>query len=130
MADGKLTDKQQRFVEAFDGNATQAAIVAGYSAKSAEKLGHDLLKIPKVAQAIKKREDRKVRPLIANREARQKFWTETMQNEEVKMPDRLKASELLGKSEGDFLERRENMLSGGLAIRWADPQEAPNDGDV
>lgn len=38
---GKLTDKQQRFVEEYliDLNATQAAIRAGYSAKTANEQG-------------------------------------------------------------------------------------------
>lgn len=124
MADNKLTDKQQRFVEAYDGNATQAAIAAGYSEKSAEKLGHDLLKIPKVVAAIQKRQNKAVRPLIANREARQKFWTETMLDPEAKMPDRLKASELLGKSEGDFLDRIQHSGNVVMDMLFS---EAPED---
>lgn len=114
MAEGKLTEKQERFVEAYEGNATQAAILAGYSQKSAEKIGRDLLRNATVAKRIRERQETAIRPLIANREDRQKFWTETMNNAGVKMPDRLKASELLGKSEGDFLDRVEH--SGGLSI--------------
>ncbi len=49
-----LTAKQQRFVEEYliDLNATQAAIRAGYSAKTAEQQGHQLLKKTLVAAAI------------------------------------------------------------------------------
>jgi hypothetical protein len=49
-----LTEKQQRFVEYYliDLNATQAAIRAGYSAKSAGQQGSAMLKNPKVAEAI------------------------------------------------------------------------------
>lgn len=49
-----LTAKQQRFVEEYliDLNATQAAIRAGYSAKTAEQQGHQLLKKTLVAEAV------------------------------------------------------------------------------
>lgn len=49
-----LTDKQQRFVEEYlvDLNATKAAIRAGYSKKTAEQYGHQLLKKTSVAEAV------------------------------------------------------------------------------
>lgn len=49
-----LNDKQRRFAEEYlvDMNATQAAIRAGYSAKTAGSQGHDLLKNPEIQQAI------------------------------------------------------------------------------
>lgn len=49
-----LTAKQERFVEEYlvDLNATQAAIRAGYSAKTAEQQGSRLLGKVKVAEAI------------------------------------------------------------------------------
>ena len=54
MAAGSLTPKQQRFVEEYlvDLNATQAAIRAGYSARTAEPAGSRLLRNVKVAAAI------------------------------------------------------------------------------
>jgi phage terminase small subunit len=50
----QLTTKQQRFVEEYliDLNATQAAIRAGYSKRSAEITGCKLLRVPKVASSI------------------------------------------------------------------------------
>ena len=50
----KLTDKQAAFVQEYlvDLNATQAAIRAGYSAKSASKISGELLGKTVVAQAI------------------------------------------------------------------------------
>lgn len=52
--EGKLTPKQQRFVEEYlvDCNATQAAIRAGYSKKSAYSIGQENLKKPEVKEAI------------------------------------------------------------------------------
>ena len=50
----KLTEKQQRFVDEYliDLNATQAAIRAGYSAKTADVQGSRMLANCKVQQAI------------------------------------------------------------------------------
>ena len=52
--DDGLTAQQRRFVAEYlkDGNATQAAIRAGYSKKSAEQIGYQLLQKTSVAQAI------------------------------------------------------------------------------
>lgn len=52
----KLTDKQKRFVEEYliDLNATQAAIRAGYSIKTAEQIGFQLLNKTLVSEEIKK----------------------------------------------------------------------------
>ena len=46
---------------------------------------------------------------IMSREARQEFWTATIADTEHPIQARLKASELLGRSEGDFLERVESV---------------------
>lgn len=53
---GKLTKKQQLFVDEYliDLNATQAAIRAGYSAKTADQQGSRMLTNVKVQQAVAK----------------------------------------------------------------------------
>ena len=52
----KLTPKQARFVQEYliDLNAAQAAIRAGYSAKTARVIGHENLTRPEIAAAIEK----------------------------------------------------------------------------
>lgn len=52
-----LTPKQRRFVNEYcvDENATQAALRAGYSESGAGVQGHENLKNPKIAAAIKER---------------------------------------------------------------------------
>ncbi len=52
--DDGLTTQQRRFVAEYlkDGNATQAAIRAGYSKKSAEQIGYQLLQKTTVAHAV------------------------------------------------------------------------------
>lgn len=49
-----LTDKQRRFVDEYlvDLNATQAAIRAGYSEKTAYSIGNENLSKPEIAEAV------------------------------------------------------------------------------
>lgn len=111
MARGDLTEKQRKYVEAYAGNGVAAAIAAGYSPRSADKISRDLLRIPTIAAAIRDRERENIRPLIASRVERQEFWSNTMRDANEDARNRLKASELLGKSEGDFLDRIEHSGS-------------------
>ncbi len=52
--DNKLTTKQKVFVEEYlvDLNATQAAIRAGYSKKTAKEIGHENLTKPHIAEYV------------------------------------------------------------------------------
>ena len=118
-----LTLKQRKFVEAYTDNATAAALAAGYSPKTAYSQGQRLLKSVEIITAIKKRETKALKPLIAAREERQKFWTQMMANPDAKDMDKLRASELLAKSEGDFLERREVTVSGHIDVFLPDVRE-------
>ncbi len=54
----KLTPKQMRFVDEYmiDFNATQAAIRAGYKAKTAHAIGAENLRKPKLAEEIARRQ--------------------------------------------------------------------------
>lgn len=102
-----LTPKQKKFVEAYSGNATEAAITAGYSRNRASEIGYQLLQKTTVSDAIHEREAIESRSRIATRQERQMFWTAIMFDETREVGIRLRASELLAKSEGDFLERVE-----------------------
>ena len=55
-----LTPKQQRFVEEYliDLNAKQSAIRAGYSAKTAEQMGYQLLQKTSVQKAIQEAQNK------------------------------------------------------------------------
>ena len=54
-----LTPKQQRFVEEYliDLNATQSAIRAGYSEKTAKEIGSENLTKPNIAKAIQEAQE-------------------------------------------------------------------------
>lgn len=111
MAKDKFTVKQQKFIDLYEGNGTRAAREAGYTgddntlAVAAKKL----LRNGKILAAIKEREvkspeGKATAKRIASREDRQAFWTQILEDEKKEMKDRLKASELLGRSEADFTE--------------------------
>jgi len=123
MIKQKLTSRQRKFVALYEGNATQAAIKAGFSKKTARSQGQRLLTKVDIIKALQEREKRETGPLVANRQARQQLWTKIMLDETVEMRDRLKASELLGRSEGDFTERIVHDVTGNLAERIKEARE-------
>jgi phage terminase small subunit len=110
-----LSEKERRFVEAYmgaaAGNAAEAVRLAGYKNKTAQAAatqGSALLRKPHIAAAVLKLQESD--PLVATRKERQEFWTKAFRGElpDFDSKDRLRASELLGKASGDFLERIAN----------------------
>lgn len=114
----KLTHKQRLFVEAYQGNATAAALAAGYSEKTARSIGRENLTKPYILDAIKAREIKALSTLIAGREERQEFLTDVMRCVEEATKDRLKACDQLSKISGDYIDRHiiETPDSLGVAI--------------
>ena len=102
----QLTFKQQAFVDAYLGDIQAAADQSDLSYDYARKL----VTKPHIRRALREREQNEVRPVaIATRVQRQHFWSETMRDGECPMRERLRASELLAKSEGDFIQRIEQL---------------------
>lgn len=107
----ELTDRQARFCEEYliDLNATQAAIRAGYSEKTANEQGARLLANVSVQE--------KIAELKAERAKRTEMTQDSVIQElaavaraeikGVRAVDKLKALELLGKHLGMFVERYE-----------------------
>lgn len=112
-----LNDMQKKFIAAYMGNATEAAIAAGYSVKTARSQGQRLLTNVDIKKAIEQRETKQINGLIATREERQQFWTKIMYNDQLDMKDRLKSSELLGKSQADFTDKTELTSKDDITIR-------------
>lgn len=107
----KFTAKQQKFIDLYEGNGTKAARDSGYSGtdKALSVIANGLLGNARIVDAIKARqvkspESKELGKRIASREERQAFWTKILEDEKKEMKDRLKASELLGRSEADFTE--------------------------
>jgi len=110
----RLTERQRRFVDAYSrtGNATGAARAAGYKHPHAQ--GPRLLANVGVADALRELADAERQAAVIDREQRQAWWSAIMRGE-VEGPEgepptiteRLRASELLGKAQGDFIARHE-----------------------
>lgn len=101
-----LTDKQMRFVTEYlvDSNATQAAIRAGYSVKTAGQVGNENIKKPEIQAAI-----RVGQQVIAEETETEAEWIRRRLKEEADdrtefatHAGRIRALELLGKINGVF----------------------------
>lgn len=118
-----MTDKQKRFCDEYliDCNATQAAIRAGYSPKTAYSIGEENLKKPELKTYIDERLEQLHSEKTADAQEVLEYLTSVMRGEHteqvlrldgdgvqvvdsVQTPtrDRLKAAELIGKRYGMF----------------------------
>ena len=110
-----LTAKQERFVAEYlvDLNATQAAIRAGYSAKTAEQIGFQLLKKTSVAAALATQSEKRV----AKVELTAEYVLQGLQIEAARTGEgsshgaRVAALGLLGKYFSLFIERQEVTIT-------------------
>ena len=97
----KLTDKQQTFVEEYlvDLNATQAAIRAGYSEKTAKDIGCQNLAKLYIQDAISKAMDaRSERTAITADNVLKEIASLAFKEDEIRDNDKLKALEMLGRN--------------------------------
>ncbi len=105
-----LNHQLQAFVDVYNGSANEAAKIAGITEQYGRLLMVSLNSpsarpiAKEVQEAIRQRQSTSLAPDIANRQRRQRFWTKSMDDGALCMSDRLRASELLGKSEADFVD--------------------------
>lgn len=78
-----MTEKQKRFCDEYltDLNATQAAVRAGYSKKTAYSIGEENLRKPEIKEYIEKRMAEKESQLIANQDEVMRYLTAVMRRE-------------------------------------------------
>lgn len=114
--DKKLTPKQKAFADYYieTGNATEAAIRAGYSKKTARVIGQENLTKPAIKQYIDKRNKVIESERIASITEVKEYWTRVMRGQEkdqfgldASLQDRNKAAENLAKSYGMFINKIE-----------------------
>lgn len=128
----KLTAKQKRFCDEYliDLNATQAAIRAGYSKRSARQIADKNMSKDDIQEYINARMAEKEKDLIADQDEVLKYLTSVLRGEsksteivveglgdgmseartiqkEPSEKDRLKAAELLGKRYGIYTDKVE-----------------------
>lgn len=139
----KLTIKQRKFIESYivSGNATQAAIEAGYSKKTAAQTGNENLRKPDIMKALEKRTEELQSEKVDSQqdiieflssvrrgEVKEKLVTPSGMIVEVpaKITDRVKAAELMGKRYAMWTENRNvNATVGPVQIIDDVPDEAP-----
>ena len=80
-----MTDKQKRFCDEYlvDLNATQAAIRAGYSKKTAYSIGDENLRKPELKKYIDERIAEKQSQLIATQDEVMKYLSSVMRREKT-----------------------------------------------
>ena len=103
-----LTDERlKKLVQVYLSNGmvkSTALEEAGYSRSYSRTLGLKLYDNIRVQTAIKAEAAKTRAESIATRKQRQEFWTAIMQDATANNADRLRASEILGKSECDFVD--------------------------
>ena len=121
-----MTNKQMRFADEYliDCNATQAAIRAGYSEKTARQIGQENLSKPDIKKYIDEQLEKMQSDSVASAEEVMQYLTSVVRGQSTssvlslcgdgcqevidKAPDekeRLKAAELLGKRYGLFTDK-------------------------
>lgn len=107
----KLTPKQEKWIDEYIkcNNLTEATINAGYKLKNPRAMGYqNSIKFKDIIEQRRAELSKEIKDdSIAKLEDIFKFWTETFNDKDTKMQDRIKASELLAKSKGAFVEKRE-----------------------
>lgn len=144
----KMTEKQKRFCDEYliDLNATQACIRAGYSKKTANRIGTENLSKPVIKEYIEERLKEKEKSLIATQDEVLQYLTSVLRGEsesEVivvegcgdgvsnarrvrKKPDekdRLKSAEQLAKYFGLNVQKIEGSLTLPVVIKDDIPDE-------
>ena len=118
MAEPKLTLKQRRFIEEYliDFNATQAAIRAGYSEKTAYSVGHENLSKPEIKSEIDRLTAQMTEKAIVTKEmVLQGLLDEArMYDDGASHSARVSAWAHLGKHLGIFMDKVE--LSGKVEV--------------
>lgn len=113
-----LTPRQAAFAQAYarHGVAERAALEAGYSERTARGGAHRLLANVGIAAEVARLAQASRTATIADLIERKTWWTTLMRDGDADMKDRLRASELLGRADGDFIERRELTGPGGTEL--------------
>ena len=137
MSKTKLTVMQQKFAHEFikSGNATDAAIKAGYSKNSARQMGSENLSKPYIRAYIDERLDKMDKESIADEKEVMKYLTRILRGQEVEeilkglgmgeqklvdkkpsISDRTKAAELIGRRYAMFTDKVDLEGSVGAVI--------------
>lgn len=117
-----MTDKQRRFAEEYlvDLNATQAAIRAGYSGRTARSIGRENLTKPDIQQYISARQaEARARVEVTQEEILlqlKKIGLSDVDAEDIKVADKLKAMDMMIRMLGYDKPQNEIADGGGVVV--------------
>ena len=107
------------------GNATTAAIKAGYSEKTARKIGSRLLTYVDIKKRIRELGKVSEEKTFLTIEEKRKILQEIAQDPDARKDERMKAIDLDNKMEGVYINRTEltGAYGGPLEFVWAGDEE-------
>ena len=105
----KLNTRQKAFCEFYvaSGNATDAAIKAGYKEKNARFIGSENLTKANIKEYIEELQEKAKGNRIMTAIERREFLTSMIKDGAVKDTDRLKALDILNKMDGEYTQKVE-----------------------
>lgn len=123
----KLKGKQEKFCLAYAacGNATEAALKAGYSAKTARFIGCENLTKPNIKTRIAELGRVAEQKAFLTIEEKRRILQEIANDPEARKDERMKAIDLDNKMQGVYINRTEVSGAGGgpLEFVWAGDEE-------
>ena len=113
-----LSLQQKQFCEEYvrTGNARQSALKAGYSESVANSTAGQMAKSPRLKAYMDHLMDAYQQVEGASIEEIQAFWHSIIKSPIAKDQDKLKASELMAKSIGAFVDRTDTTINSGQPI--------------
>lgn len=104
-----MTYKQELFIQEYikTGNATNSAIKAGYSKRTAKSTGQRLLTFVDIKKRIEELSQKIANNNIMTAKERQEYLTKLINSDDVKVSDKLKALDILNKMTGEYIQKVE-----------------------
>lgn len=123
----KLTLKQRRFCDEYlanGGNATEAALAAGYSSKTAYSIGSENLNKPEIKEYLQVRGEQNAAKFEYTLREHVQDLDELadLAKRDGNLNAAIRAKELKGKVCGLYLERHELNGSIALSLSWGDDE--------
>jgi phage terminase small subunit len=114
-----LTAKQELFCKEYSltMHATNSAINAGYSKKTATKIGSENISKPDIIARLKELTAPRDNKLIASIDERNEIASSIMRtdaDDNISTADRLRAMDILNKASGVYIEKRQVLISGDV----------------
>lgn len=126
MAKRGLTNKQKRFIEAYlvSFNASDAALKAGYSKKTAPFIGAENLKKPQIADAIAKAQRKTSEKMMITKEDILNGLQEIAESKDNPAAARTSAWTTMAKMLGHMVDRHKIEADSKLTIQVVDYSKA------